>query len=443
MRWPKTPPRFQNFLSVIKDPRRLGDLLQAVPEPTVRGRYLHWDKLIREPAPAGFTHEEWWLALKLHRSSPRFEVPLRDKNGQPFTCALVDPIPERLHAIDLGAGGQIGMVDQVTNPETRDRYYVGSLVEEAITSSQLEGAVTTRLVAKELLRTGRKPRDRSEQMILNNYQTMRRIGQLRKEALSPELVFEIHRLMTDRTLDDVSAAGRFRRVEEDINIADNYGEVFHTPPSADALPERLEALCDFANGKTPARFIHPAIRAIVLHFWLAYDHPFVDGNGRTARALFYWSMLRHRFWLFEFVSISPILLRAPMQYYRAFLYTETDANDLTYFVLYHLDVLRRAVEQLHRYIERKTTQIQTLEAQLRGLADLNYRQRALISHALRHPGHRYTIESYRRSHDVVYETARTDLLDLQRRGFMQTQRRGRALVFTAVAGLEQRLGAPA
>ena len=60
-------------------------------------------------------------------------------------------------------------------------------------------------------------------------------------------------------------------------------------------------------------FIHPMIRSIILHFWLAYDHPFVDGNGRTARALFYWSMLRHGYWLFEFISISQIILKGPDQ----------------------------------------------------------------------------------------------------------------------------------
>ena len=439
MRWPKNPPPLSEIFKEIKDPARVADLLRTVREPVVNGRYLHWDKLIRHTPPPGLSHREWWLALKLHRASPRFEVPLHDKSGNPFTCALVDPIPERLHRIDLGAGGRIEMPDQITNPETKDRYYVGSLIEEAITSSQLEGAVTTRLVAKEMIRTGRKPRDRSEQMILNNYQTMRRIGQLKDERLSQELVFEIHRLMTDRTLDNPSAAGRFRRVDEDISVGNEYGEVFHAPPPAGRLEERLEAMCAFANGEIPARFIHPAIRAIILHFWLAYDHPFVDGNGRTARALFYWSMLRHGFWLFEFVSISPILLRAPTLYYRAFLYSETDDDDLTYFVLYHLDVMRRAVDELHNYIQRKTVQVQALEARLRGLSELNHRQRELISHALRHPRQRYTIESYRRSHNVVYQTARTDLLDLQERGLVRATKRGRVCVFTAVEDLERKL----
>lgn len=61
----------------------------------------------------------------------------------------------------------------------------------------------------------------------------------------------------------------------------------------------MTAMCAFPNGHLPDTFIHPAIRAIILHFWLGYDHPFVDGNGRTARALFYWAMLRQNYSLFE------------------------------------------------------------------------------------------------------------------------------------------------
>jgi Fic family protein len=252
-------------------------------------------------------------------------------------------------------------------------------------------------------------------------------------------VFEIHRLITEDALDDPSAAGRFRRDDERVIVGDMYGEVYHDPPSAAQLGDRMKAMCDFANGKTPSGFVHPALRSIVLHFWLAYDHPFVDGNGRTARALFYWSMLRHNYWLCEYVSISPIILKAPSQYQRAFLYTETDDNDLTYFVLYHLDLIRGAIRQLHNYIERKSKQLRRLEGELRGVVVLNHRQRALVSHALRHPTQVYTVESHLRSHNVVYETARKDLLDLAERRLLTARKSGRTWHFTPMSDLELRL----
>lgn len=437
MKKPETPPSMEEIQREVLKTERFSAMLEAAPGLLGEGKYLHWDKLRRYKPPGDFTHHEWWFALKLGRMSHYKTIPLQDVWGDPFQYLMTDPIPERLHNIDLSAGGKIQMPEQITNPDMRDRYYVGSLIEEAITSSQLEGAVSTRKVAKEMIRSGRSPRDTSERMILNNFRTMRQIGKLKGKPLTPDLVLEIHRQITDQTLDDPASAGRFRRTDENVVVDDMYGEVYHNPPPAEQLDQRVAAMCDFANGKTPDGFVHPVIRSIILHFWLAYDHPFVDGNGRTARALFYWSMLRHGFWLFEFISISQMLLKAPAKYGRAFLYTETDDNDLTYFILYHLEVIRRAIEGLHKYLKRKAQQLQAVERELRGVSVLNHRQRALVSHALRHPTHRYTIASHRLSHNVVYQTARSDLLDLSDRGLVHQGKIGRTLYFTPVKDLEK------
>ena len=439
MKMPKTPPDFERMLGDIKDPSRLMQIIALGARISPSGKYFHWDKLQYHTPPEGFSREEWWLALKLKRKQQSSPVPLTDAKGKAFTYTMADPIPEMLQKIDQGAGGHIGMPDQITNPETRDRYCVNSLIQEAITSSQLEGAATTREVAKEMIRTQRRPRDHNEQMILNNFRTMQRVGALKDKKLSKELILEIHQIITAKTLKSDSETGRLRLPNERIAVVDMYNEVFHNPPPAEQLEERMAAMCDFANGRTPERFLHPVLRSIILHFWLAYDHPFVDGNGRVARALFYWSMLRHRYWLFEFVSISQILLKAPAKYGRAFLFTETDDNDLTYFILQQLDVIRRAMRELHEYIERKTAALHAIETRLRGVTVLNHRQQALIVHALRHPQQRYTFKSHQMSHNVVYQTARTDLLDLEQRGLLASRKVGRTWHFKPVPDLEARL----
>ena len=436
---PVTPPDFR--VEIFKDPHffeRVAPLLH-LPAPA---EYPHWDKLRRRPAPEGFMHEEWWAAIKIGRI-PQFKpLPLLDKLQKPFQFMVPDVVAQQLHEIDLGGGGKISMPSAVTNPQTRDQYLMSSLMQEAITSSQLEGAVTTREVAKEMLRVGRSPGNRSERMILNNFLTMRRIIELRDEPMTPALVCEIHRRVTDGTLDDPGAAGRLRSEAEPVTVEDDLGEVFHYPPNAKELVSRMERMCDFANGKTPANFVHPALRAIILHFWLGYDHPFVDGNGRTARALFYWAMLRQGYWLFEYISISDILLKAPTKYYRSFLYSETDDNDLTYFLVHQTEVIRRAIENLHSYIRRKTVEVEEGEWLLRGWGNLNHRQVALISHALRHPGMIYNIEGHQRSHDSAYDTARRDLLTLASEGLLEQGKRGKALIFRAPKDLAVRIKKP-
>jgi len=439
MRKPKSPPDLDLIWQQIKEyPEQATKFLDMIPSLRI-DKYLHWDKLQYHTPPEGFSNEQWWLAIKKLRQSLFRQLPLIDKNQKPFRYLNNDFVTETLHKIDQSTTTFSGMPEQIKNTETKNRYYVNSLIQEAFTSSQLEGAATTRLVAKEMIRTGRLPSDKSEQMILNNFAAMKRINTLKDEPLSRQLVFDIHQLVTEKTLDTSSAAGRFRTTDERIRVIDIYNEVFHDPPPANQLEQRMAAMCDFANGKMPAYFIHPVIRAIILHFWLAYDHPFVDGNGRTARSLFYWLMLRHRYWLFEFVSISQIIVKAPAKYARAFLYTETDDNDLTYFIVYHLEVIRQAIKTFYEYLERKTRRLQAIENQLRGIIVLNHRQRALIGHALRHPHHRYTIKSQQISHNVVYQTARMDLLDLEDRGLLISRKIGKTWYFTPVSDLEEKL----
>lgn len=440
MRIPQKPsPTKRLMVSVLGDEQRLAKVMDLSQAGGISRHYLHWDQVRRFAPPVGYTSEEWWLALKLQRFGWLKPVPLNDKQGQPFQFCVPELVQAELHQIDMETGGPLGAPEPVTNPQTRDRYLIRSLMEEAITSSQLEGAVTTREVAKEMIRTGRGPRDTSEQMVLNNYLTMRRITELKQEPLSPKLVFEIHRRVTEMTLEDPTAAGRFRKPDEKRVVGDDLGEVYHDPPPAEQLAERLEAMCEFGNGRTPDFFIHPVVRAIILHFWLAYDHPFVDGNGRTARALFYWAMLHHGYWLFEFISISNILRKAPIKYGRSFLYTETDDNDLTYFIVAQTKVIRRAIDELHAYIGRKTAELRELESHLRALELFNHRQVDLIRHALKHPFQHYTIASHQKSHSVVYQTARTDLLNLAARGILGLKKRGRQMVFEVPRNLAERL----
>jgi Fic family protein len=276
-------------------------------------------------------------------------------------------------------------------------------------------------------------------MIFNNFLAMKRIEDLKKKPLTREGVLELHRILTDGTLTDPAASGRLRRPGETCVVGDDYGETYHVPPPGEELEARMEAMLDFANGKTPDTFIHPVLRAIILHFWLAYDHPFSDGNGRTARALFYWSMLRAGYWLFEFISISQAILKSPVQYYRAFLHVETDDNDLTYFLIYHLKIIDQALEELHRYLELQTGRIREVERRMQSLGALNHRQVALVAHALRHPGATYTFRGHQRAHAVVYQTARTDLIDLAAKGLLFEHKRGRQYVFTPAGELDRRL----
>lgn len=420
------PPELEAIFDSVGD--RFPELLSKYGTPLPNGQYRHWDNLRHLNPPDGISHEEWWFAVKISRSAIFRKVPLKAVDGEEFRYCMPDPVQEKLHRIDSLASGRIAISDAVTNPDTRDRYLVNSLMEEAITSSQLEGAATTRQVAADMIRSGRKAKDHGEKMILNNYVAMRHLRELAKDDLTPEIVLNLHRILTEDTLDHPGDAGSLQDDQaKRISVTDGYdGTVLHEPPPVEQLEERLAAMCEFANRREePGYFLHPIIRSIVLHFWLAHDHPFVDGNGRTARALFYWSMIRQGYWLFEFISISRILKNAPAKYKKAFLLTETDDNDLTYFILYQLDVMLQGIEELERYLEEKVQAVRDVEQKLRATEGLNHRQLALLSHALRHPQAVYTIKSHQRSHNVAYATARSDLTALVEMDYLHATRAGK------------------
>lgn len=421
------------FSAIAKDPNRLLEVMSA-PPPETSDPYVHWDKLRQLDPPNGFTREEWWFSIKWARRPALRPLPLTDASGGRFAYSQPDAVLRMLRHVDQRCSGEIAMPEVVTaDDQARQHYLVNSLMEEAIRSSQLEGATTSRTVAKELLRSGRDPRDRSERMILNNYRALQHVREV-GSSLAPDTVLQLHRILTEGTLDNPDAAGRLQTPPDDrVAVYDREtGKLLHTPPPADQLPARLDALCRFANQPDDAEpFIHPVVRAILLHFWLAYDHPFEDGNGRTARALFYWYMRTRGYWLVEYLTVSQILARAPARYAKSFLHTETDDRDTTYFIVYQLQVIERASDELHSYLGRKAKEIGDVERLIRaGSAEFNHRQLALLSHAIRHPDQIYTFQTHAASHGVTHETARNDLLPLAEKGLFLRHRVGRRHTFT-------------
>jgi Fic family protein len=440
-------PTLANLMARIfaeSDPERLTELLRL--EPVESGReYVHWDKLRQLTPPHDLSHEEWWLLIKWGRTGLLREIPLTDPDGNNFVYGAPDLVQRRLHYVDQRCAGEVAMSEVVTaDAQAQQRYLVNSLMEEAIRSSQLEGATTTRRVAKEMLRTGRAPEDRSERMIVNNYRALRYMRDEMPDELTAGTVLELQRILTEGTLERPDAAGRLQQPEEErIAIVDSTdGSVLYRPPPAEQLPARMEALCVFANEADGAdRFIHPVLRAILLHFWLAYDHPFEDGNGRTARALFYWYMRTHGYWLVEYLSISRILRQAPARYSRSYLYTEYDERDTTYFVVYQLEVIQRAVEQLHDYLRQQIKEVRDVEELLKGSDRFNHRQLTLLADAIRNPDAVYTFQGHAAGHGVTHETARADLLPLVAMSFLSQRRQGRRYIFAPPGDLAQRLRA--
>lgn len=378
----------------------------------VNETFEYWDTIKYKRCPEGCTPQQLWTYVKAARVKSMMSV--WGKYG--ITLTLTNQMQRMCHEIDMNWGGSWG-TDSIIGDENKEQYLVGSLMEEAIYSSQMEGAATTRKVAKEMLRKKMTPKDKSQQMIANNYQTIQFIVSHKDALLTPELLLQIHQLMTEHTMQNPQDSGCFRRNNDVVVENGITHETVHTPPTFEEIPNFVEDLCRFFNEQDAPQFIHPIIRGIIIHFMVAYVHPFADGNGRTARALFYWYMLKQGYWLTEYLSISRVIAKSKKSYEKAFLYTESDGMDMGYFVAYNMRVLQQSFKQLQDYIKRKQEEKRAATSFLR-IGNINTRQAQIIKMFADDSNLVVTIADLQAKFLVSPTTAKADVVGLMNMGLL-------------------------
>ncbi len=378
----------------------------------INSDYEYWDKVKYKPLPEGYTPQMLWASVKASRLKGTMTV----WNKYGINLCVTSKMLRMCHEFDMKFGSFWEADNDTQSPEKK--YYLSSsLMEEAIYSSKMEGASTTRVVAKEMLRKKKSPQNKAQQMIANNYATIQYIVEHKDEPLTEESLLYVHRLMTEKTLDNPVDAGRFR-TNDKVVVADMVeGYIVYTPPSCTDIPEFVETLCDFFNNDNPRTFIHPIIKGIIIHFMLAYMHPFVDGNGRTARALFYWYMLKENYKLTEYMSISRVISKSKASYEKAFRYTENDGNDMGYFVAYNLRALEISFQQLRDYIQRKQQEKKAANAFMLA-GNINQRQALVLQRLTEEPDTIMTVKDVQELFSVSSMTARKDLTDLVEQGYL-------------------------
>lgn len=423
MKIPENPPDSSKFTSGKKN---IGQLSEYLSDKEFRNlvqkindKYLYWDEIKYQDIPKGIDLEIAWFAIKFIRKFKSKNIEISKHKNFAFEYTILDSIQKKLHEFDLNLAGPL-KDESLLPKDERAKSLISSTMEEAIASSILEGALTTRKDAKEMLRKGKTPKTIHEKMVLNNYETMKYVLNLRETKLTPDIILTIHKKMTNGTLEDQNYEGKFRDSNEFKLMDDSTGEIGYTPPDFKLIPKLIDDYCKFANYDSDKNFIHPIIKACILHFLMGYVHPFVDGNGRTARSIFYWYVLSKGYWLFQYMSISRKIEKSTAQYARAYLHTEKDENDLTYFIKYHTKIIDGALNDLEAYMEKQITEKERITKllQLKGY-ELNTRQMEIIKRISKHPTESITINEIQTMFDVVYETARSDLLDLVKKSFLE------------------------
>jgi Fic family protein len=380
----------------------------------IQDEYLYWDKLKYKTSRED--KEKVWSAIKFHRRITSKKIPFGKNPTYTFSYPTTDFLQRSLHLFDMHTGGTL--TSNIGIAETdKEKFIISSIIEESISSSQMEGANTTRKKAKEMIQNEKKPRTKSEQMIMNNYMTMNHIVQIKNEELTIEKLLEIHQLITRETLDNSAEEGQFRTTDDIFVVNVIKGDVVHQPPPHLEVNNLLNDLILFFNTDS-TDFIHPVIKGCIIHFMVGWIHPFTDGNGRTARALFYWYMLKNGYWMTEYLSISRIIKDTKNQYEKAYLHTEIDDNDLGYFLTYHVKTMIKAYDALKSYIHKKQTEV-VQAAKFLKIEGVNERMAQIIKIIHEDSDRVLTSKEVQNRFNISNFTARMDLKNLVKLGFME------------------------
>jgi len=433
------PPKVElSPFSVIAEncPDKLIDYLDFFSPTDEKGRYLPFHEL-RYRIDSALDLSLVWSIVKLARIRQQAHI---IKLGEPpANCSFVltPLIQKAISETDRNAtSASLEWACSKIGEKAHMDYLLKDLIEdESISSSQLEGAATTTRVAKELLKRNRKPRSSDEKMILGNFNMMTFAWENRNKTLSVDLIQQLHQVGVEGIEDEKYTPGNFR-TSDDIHVANSDGDIVHTPPQARGLKSRMKAIVEWANTNhdniDESTYLHPLIKSMVLHFCIGYEHPFRDGNGRVARALFYWYLFKSDFAAFRYIAISVFLKKAPVKYGKSYLNSETDEMDLTYFIEYQSGIVIRAIEKFKKSYQNAALEIERFNRWLwdSGLYNkLSDKQRTVFQVAKSGTVIGFTIRSVEKNLGCSYNTASSVLNGLVKLKLFIKVKEGREWVY--------------
>lgn len=387
--------------------------------------YYPREKLKYMEIPSEFNNsEELYFVIRYLRKGSI--TPVRSMSWEYFTMNIPPFVQKLLSDLDRK---WVELQSDINFTQSEKNYFSQEwIIEEAISSSQIEWAQTTANQAKEIIMRNREPKNKHEIMIVNNYQAMLFItNEVKDVDLSENLLLDLQEIVTKNTLDDGWKSWRYRTDEDNIVVMNGATwEIYHRPPTVGIMKEEIKKLIDFANDKD-GTFIHPFIKATILHFWIGYLHPFCDWNWRTARAIFYRYLNKKWYKDFSYIPISRAINSSKKQYSTAFVYSEQEEHDLTFFLVYIAQKTEQAFREYKDFIIKQKEEhknIQNIITSIYGKI-LNERQLSLISYFIENP-EKYTNNSvYQNQFKVSKNTAKLDLLWLKDLNLLETRHVGK------------------
>lgn len=197
-------------------------------------------------------------------------------------------------------------------------------------------------------------RDRDVQEVLNYRNVLKFIEGFDKPEISQETVKHIHELTVHRLLAD-EVLGDYRKTQVVVKNSQT-GEITFRPPPAVEVPFLMADFLKWLNS-TSYDDVHAALKAGITHYELVRVHPFLDGNGRVARAVATLVLFRGGYDIKRFFSLEEYYDREPLRYYESLQSVGKASGNMTAWLEYFSEGLAIELTRIKEKIKALSTDL--------------------------------------------------------------------------------------
>lgn len=378
----------------------------------LNNNYVHWEKFkdMQLPDP-GFRADIWAKTTAEREQGFTRQLAI---GGTVYKWWISNAMEARLQQLDIGLAGGRDM-EVLLVPKHIHRHKTSALLDESIASAQLAGVSVSKKAAKEMLLKKRSPEDVNGQVCINIYRALQLAVSKSSEPLTEKLLLQLHQALTKDTI-KLKGIGNYRTNNKtDISCID--ASAGYKPADAKTIPGLMSAFLSLYNNDAEPFFVHPLVKACILHYLIVAIRPFKDGNGRMARLLAQMYLLRQGYWVAAFISVSNVISKFGIQYHKSFVQVQTDQNNIGYFIQFYLQSVQMAYKSIRGFALRISKE--KVEKSVPKIPGYNERQTAVLQWLKEDGGKIVTIRELRSVYGVSKETARTDLTALVEKGWLK------------------------
>ncbi|MHB9002586.1 MAG: Fic family protein [Coriobacteriia bacterium] len=399
---------------------------------------LPWSEFLSMRLPSEFSPVELWDLLELLNRATGIEVPIPDLDDNDYWYTRTHELTDTVAAIQCMCQAGSDVHRQMT-ATLNTQVLVRSRIDETMAAALLDGLVISEQDGYAQLQLDRAPRNDTERLVLNTLTALDDLGDLIDVPFSKELFMHLRYLL----LEGVDVAG--------LKVAQpRMGLLFFDYPAerTTRLADRqLDYISVYANHASGDPHDLPLIRALLLPDMFRLYRPVPDLSAQVGRLAFRLYALKTGLPVLGMLPLSRAKLRwEEKSYYSSVVRVTPESHaearlhsptNLTSYMTLVTQLAMTALKDLTWSIERLRQRDEELRDLLQHDPDVNHRQRSVLGRALRNPDAEFRIAYHKTAHNVVYATARADMLELAEKGYLVMSKKGKAHVFKAREGLRE------